>query len=92
MVEYENNLAQIIIMIRRCVTNKNHVARLKVKVEVSSYTLCIGFNETCSYLPITWSSMLGFMNNVAQMIIVIRGCVANKNHVAISKFKVIDYT
>ena len=47
--------------------------------------------ETYSCLPITWSSMLGFINNVAQMIIMTRGCVANKNHVASSKFKVIDH-
>ena len=36
--------------------------------------------------------MLGFINNVAQMIIMTRGCVANKSHVASSKFKVIDHT
>ena len=36
--------------------------------------------------------MLGFMNNVAQLIIIIRECVANKNHVASSKFKVKDHT
>ena len=36
--------------------------------------------------------MLGFINNVAQMIIMRRGCVANKNHVASSKFKVIKHT
>ena len=29
---------------------------------------------------------------MAQMIIMTRGCVANKNHVASSKFKVIDHT
>ena len=29
--------------------------------------------------------MLGFINNVAQMIIMTRGCVANKNHVTSSK-------
>ena len=34
--------------------------------------------------------MLRFVNNVAQMIIMTRGCVANKNHVDSSKFKVID--
>ena len=45
----KNNLAQIIFMIRRCVANKNHVARLKVKVTVLSQTLCIGFNEACSF-------------------------------------------
>ena len=46
----------------------------------------VDFSETCSYLPITWSYMLqlGFINNVAQMIIMARGCVANKNHVASS--------
>ena len=36
--------------------------------------------------------MLEFINNVAQMIIMTRGCVANKNHVASSKFKVIYHT
>ena len=36
--------------------------------------------------------MLGFINNVAQMIIMTRGCLANKNHVASSKFKVKDHT
>ena len=34
--------------------------------------------------------MLGFINNVAQIIIMRRGCVANKNHVTSSIFKVID--
>ena len=33
--------------------------------------------------------MLGFINNVAQMIIMTR--IANKNYVASSKFKVIDH-
>ena len=36
--------------------------------------------------------MLGFLINVAQMIIMTRGFVANKNHVASSKFKVKDHT
>ena len=36
--------------------------------------------------------MLGFINNVAQMIIMTRECVANKNHVASSKCKFIDHT
>ena len=36
--------------------------------------------------------MLGFINNVAQMIIMTRACVANKNRVASSKFEVIDHT
>ena len=31
---FENNLAQIILMTRQCVANKNHVARSKVKVTV----------------------------------------------------------
>ena len=35
--------------------------------------------------------MLGFINNAAQMIIMTRGCVANKNHVDSSKFKVTDH-
>ena len=36
--------------------------------------------------------MLGFINNLAKIIIMTTGCVANKNHVASSKFKVIDHT
>ena len=36
--------------------------------------------------------MLGFINNVAQMIIMTRGCVANKTHIASLKFKVTDHT
>ena len=36
--------------------------------------------------------MLGFINNVAQMIIMTRGRVAKKNCVVSSKFKVIDHT
>ena len=50
-----------------------------------SATLCVDFSETCSCLP----SMLGFINNVAQTIIMTRGCIANKNHMTRSKFKVI---
>ena len=33
--------------------------------------------------------MLGFINNVAQMIIMTRGCVANNNHVASLKFMIV---
>ena len=82
----------MIIMTKQSVMNKNHVARLKVYVTVCTTTLCIDFSETCSFLPITWSSILGFINNVAQMIIMTNECVANINHVASSKVKVIDYT
>ena len=92
MVGFENNLIQMIIMTKQCVMNKNHVVRSKVYVTVCTETLCIDFSEICLYLFITSSSMLGFINNIAQMIIMTRGCVANKNHVASSKFKVIDHT
>ena len=36
IVGFENNLAQMIIMIRQCAANNNHVDRLKVKVTVCS--------------------------------------------------------
>ena len=42
--------------------------------------------------PITLLCIVGFENNMAQMIIMTRGCVANKNRVPSSKFKVIDHT
>ena len=32
MVEFENKMAQIIIMTRKCIANKNRVAKSKVKV------------------------------------------------------------
>ena len=92
MVGFENKLVKMIIMTKQSIMNKNHVVRSKVYVTVCTLTLCIHYSETCLCLPITWSSMLGFINNVAQMIIMIRGCVANKNHVASSMFKVIDHT
>ena len=88
MVGFENNLVQMIIMTKQCVMNMNHVVRSKVSFTVCTLTLCIDFSEICLCLPIAWSSMLGFINNMAQMIIMTRGCVANKNHVASSKFKI----
>ena len=48
MMGFENNLAQMIIMTRQCVANKNCVARLKVKVTVRTSPLCIDFSDTCS--------------------------------------------
>ena len=41
MMVFSNNLAQMINMTRQCVANKNHVARLKVKVTVCTVTVCI---------------------------------------------------
>ena len=41
-------MAQIIIMTRRCVANKNHVARSKIKVTAGTLTLFIDLSETCS--------------------------------------------
>ena len=83
------NLAQMVIMIRRCVANKNHVTRLKVIVTVRSLTLCIAFNETCSCPANNFVMRGGILENkLAQMIIMIRWCVANKNHVAGLKLKV----
>ena len=92
MVGFENNFIQMITLTKQCVMNKNQVVRPKVCVTVCTYTLCINFSETCLCLPITWSSVLGFINNVAQMIIMTREYIANKNHVASLKFKIIDYT
>ena len=92
MVGFKNELVQMIIMTKQSVMNKNHVVTSKVYVTVCTYTLCIDFSETCWCLPITWSSMLGFINFVAKMIIMTRGCVANKNHENSLKSKVIDHT
>ena len=48
MVGFKNNMAQMIILTRQYVPNKNHVPRSKVKVTVHTYTLCTDFSETCS--------------------------------------------
>ena len=92
MVGFENKLVLMIIMTKQSVMNKNHVVRSKVYVTVCTLILCIDFSKTCSWLPITWSSMLGFINYGAYMIIMTKGCVTNKNHVASSKLKVKDHT
>ena len=65
MVGFENKLVQMIIMTKQSVMNKNHVVTSKVYVTVCTLSLCIDFSETCSCLSITWSSMLGFINNMA---------------------------
>ena len=91
IVGFKNKLVQMIIVTKQSVMNKNHVVTSKVYATVSTLTLCVDFSKTCSCLSITWSSMLGFINNVAQMIIMTMGCIANKNHVASSKFKIIDH-
>ena len=92
IVGFKNNLAEMIIMARRCVANKNHVARLKVKITVRTQTLCIDLSETCSFPTYNFLCMVGFKNDLAQTIIITRRYVANKNHVARSKVKVIVTT
>ena len=42
-------MAQMIIMTRGCVANKNHVASSKLKVIDNSYTLFIGYNISLLY-------------------------------------------
>ena len=51
MAGFKNNWARMIVMTRHCVTNKNRVARLKVKVKVLDYTqtLFIGYNKRMFY-------------------------------------------
>ena len=49
MMGFENNWAQMNIMTRGCVGNKNHVTRSEIKVTVHTLTLCIDFSETCSF-------------------------------------------
>ena len=75
-------------MIKQCVANKNHVARLKVKVTVCTKILCIDSVKPVRVRPIKSLCIVGFENNLAQMIIMTRQCVVNKNHVARSKVKV----
>ena len=76
-------------MTRQFVINKNHVARSKVKVTVCTETSYSSVKPvSVSVQPITLSCLVGFENNVAQISIMTKQCVANKNHVARSKVKV----
>ena len=92
IVGFENKLALMIIMTRPCVTIKNHLARSKVKLTVYTQTLCIDFSGACSCPTHTLLCIVRFENNLAQMIIRSRRCVANKNHVTRSKVKVTVHT
>ena len=58
MIGFKITLAEMIIITRRCVANKNRVAGARVKVKVRIQTLCIGISETCS-CPIYILVMLG---------------------------------
>ena len=64
----------MIIMTRQCVVNKNHIARLKGKVTVRTYTLCI--------------DLVGIENYLAQNGYHYKRMCPNKNHVATLKVKV----
>ena len=85
IVGFEDNSAQIIIMTRQCVANKNHVAGSKVKVNGQRHSLHLNFVrrpvKPVHIRPITLLCMVGYKNNFAQIIIMIRRSVANKNHV-----------
>ena len=92
MMGFENNLAQMIIMTRRYVANKNLFARSKVKVTFV-FKLCAYTSvKPVRVGPITLLCIVGFENNLAQMIIMTRRCVANKNLITRSKVKVIFRT
>ena len=70
IVGFENNLAQMIIMTRQCVANKNHVARSEVTVHTQ--TLCVGFSETCSCPTHNLIMYGGIINNFS----ILRQCDA----------------
>ena len=70
------------IMTRQYVANKNHVARSKAKVTVCTKTLCIDSVKPVRVRPIKMLCIVGFENNLAQIIIMTRQCVVKKNHVA----------
>ena len=90
---FENNLAHM-------TSRQDNVSRTRT-MSLGQRSMSQSALNFCAYTsvepvrvrPITWASVLGFINNVAQMIIImIRECVANKNNVASSKVKVIDHT
>ena len=51
--------------------------------------VCV-FQNRVRIIPSLW--IVGFNSNLGQIIIMTRGCVAYKNHVDRSKFKVTVYT
>ena len=69
----------------------SYVVKSEVKVIVSTYHLCIHALALVTPMcvpPITLSCMVGFEINLAQISIMTRRFVANKNHVARSEVKV----
>ena len=83
MVGFENYFTEMIKR-RRSVVCKNHVARSKVKVTAGTLSLCIP--ESCPTHNFIWK-LVGFENNLAEMIITKGRNVACKNHVAWTKVK-----
>ena len=76
-----------------CREQKPYRYRSKGKVTVRTLTLCIAFSGTCFFVrPITLLCRVRFENNLAQINMMARQCVANKNHVARSKVKATVYT
>ena len=82
IVGFENNLGQMIIMTRQCVSNKNHIASSKVKVIVCTLALFIGYNESLVY-PAHNCVLHGRIQNYMP-----RRSVACKDYVASLKAKV----
>ena len=70
MLGFINNVAQVIIMTRGCVANKNHVACSKVKVIDHTQTLSIGYNKNLLYPAL--SCMVGFQNYMARHLLYAR--------------------
>ena len=70
IVEFENYMTQMITMTEQCMTCMNHVAKSDVKFTSHTYTLCIGFSETCSCPAydcvmhgVIFSELFGMNNN-----------------------------
>ena len=58
---------------------------LTLSVCVCFVCVCFGLCDSEYVRPITSSCMIGFENNLAQMVIKTRRCIMNKNPVARSK-------
>ena len=70
MLGFINNVAQIFIMTRECVANKNHVASSKFKVIGNTLTVFIGYNKSLLYSALP--CMVGFQNYMARHLLYAR--------------------
>ena len=85
VLRFQNKIAQILTMMRRCADCRFIEGRLKVKVAVQGQTYCL---TVFPVLSISLEPMLGFQYNFAQILNMIRQCAEGRFHEGQFKVKV----